>query len=631
MDLDIKMSNTLKVLSIDMINKANSGHPGVAMGLSDILTVLSKHLIHNPKEPKWINRDRLVFSGGHASALIYSFLYLCGYDISIDDLKQFRQLDSITPGHPEYGLTPGIEITTGPLGQGVANAVGFAMGAKYAKNILSKELINHKVYCFCGDGDMQEGTSYEACSLAGLHNLNDLILIYDSNNITIEGSLDIAFNEDIEKRFISQGWLVKTIDGHNFKEINEAILAAKDSTKPFLIIAKTKIAKGALELEGSHKAHGAPLGEELTKKIKKSMGFDSNENFIIPNDVKVAFRSCIEIGDMHYKLWCDKINKLGYKNILDELIKPNFNKIQYPVFDKPIATRVSNGAIINAISDSLKGFIGGSADLGSSNNTTLFNSSDFPNGKNMHFGIREHSMGAICNALSVYGIYIPFCATFFVFSDYMSASVRVASISRLKIYYIWTHDSIGVGEDGATHQPIEHLSHFRAMPNLLVFRPACANENIACWKIALNQNTPCAFVLSRQDLPLLSFNDDCSKGAYVLKDYKNPSAVLVASGSEVHLALEVANILEKEKIYIKVISAPCYDLLIQQENSYINYLFNVGVKVFALEASRGLEWYKFADIVISINSFGKSGKGNEVFKKFGFEANNIVCKIKNNI
>lgn len=630
MNLNIEMSNTLKILSLDMINTANSGHPGVAMGLSDILTILSKHMIHNPKEPKWINRDRLVFSGGHASALIYSFLYLCGYDLSIDDLKQFRQLDSKTPGHPEYGLTPGIEMTTGPLGQGVANAVGFAMASKYASKLLSKELINHKVYCFCGDGDMQEGTTYEACSIAGLHKLNNLILIYDSNNITIEGSIDIAFNEDIEKRFISQGWDVISIDGHNFDEIDNAILKAKNSIKPFLIIAKTKIAKGALELENNHKAHGAPFSYDLLKRIKEEMGFDGNKSFIVPNAAKTAFRSCIEVGDMHYRIWKNKLDELGYNKLLGELIAPNFNDINYPSFNKPISTRASNGLIINAISKSLIGFIGGSADLGSSNNTILYDTGDFPNGKNMHFGIREHSMGAICNAISAYGIFIPYCATFFVFSDYMSASVRIASISNLKIYYIWTHDSIGVGEDGATHQPIEQLSHFRSMPNLLVFRPACANENVACWKVALNSNNPSAFVLSRQELPLL-FNNDCSKGAYILKDCVDPHAILVASGSEVHLAIQAANKLEQERINIKVISAPCYDLLIKQNLDFINSLFNIGVKVFAIEASRGFEWYRFADIVIAMDSFGKSGKSDEVFKRFGFSSENIINIIKNNI
>lgn len=628
MNLETKMSNTLKFLSADMVQKANSGHPGAPMGLSDILTILSKHIIHNPRQSKWINRDRLIFSGGHCSALIYSFLHLCGYDVSLDDLKKFRSLDSITPGHPEYGLTHGIEMTTGPLGQGIANAVGFAMASKYAQTLLGEDLINHKVYCICGDGDLQEGISYEACSLAGLHNLNNLIIIYDSNDITIEGDTKIAFNENIQKRFESCGFDTIQIDGHNFIDIDNAINLAKKSTKPFLIIAKTKIAKGALELEGSHKSHGAPLGDEIIKKAKDKVGFDGD--FYIPKDVKLAFESCIEIGNMHYTIWLDKLEKSGKKSLLDELLNPNFDSIQYPTFDKGVATRVSNGEILNAISNTLKGFIGGSADLAPSNNTAIKNSKDFPNGVNLHFGIREHAMGAITNAFSVYGIFIPYCATFFVFSDYMSASLRIASISHLKNFFIFTHDSIGVGEDGATHQPIEQLSHFRAMPNLYVFRPADANENVECWKVALKANNPSAFVLSRQNLPLLNNkNIDCSKGAYIAKDSKNAKIILCASGSELHIALQCAKELEKENINTKVISVPCYDLLIKQDKTFIDSLFDSDTKVLAIEASRGFEWYRFADDVISMDSFGKSAKGDVLFDHFGFNIENIINKAKN--
>ena len=628
MNLERKMSNTLKFLSADMVERANSGHPGAPMGLSDILTILSKHIIHNPKESKWINRDRLIFSGGHCSALLYSFLYLCGYEISLDDLKKFRSLDSIAPGHPEYGLTNGVEMTTGPLGQGVANAVGFSMASKFAKNLLGEDLINHKVYCICGDGDLQEGISYEACSLAGLHKLDNLIIIYDSNDITIEGDTKIAFNEDIQKRFKSCGFDSIQINGHNFIEIENALSKAKKATKPFLIIAKTTIAKGALELEGSHKTHGAPLGREILQKAKKEVGFI--EDFYIPQDVKLAFESCKEIGDMHYQIWLDKLEKSGKRALLDELLNPNFDMIKYPSFDKNISTRASNGEILNAISNHIKGFIGGSADLAPSNNTHIKHSKDFPNGVNLHFGIREHAMGAITNAFGAYGIFIPFCATFFVFSDYMSSTLRIASISHLKNFFIFTHDSIGVGEDGATHQPIEQLSHFRAMPNLYVFRPADANENIECWKIALKAQNPSAFVLSRQNLPLLESNHiDCKKGAYILKDSKNPKIILCASGSEVHLALKSAQKLEKEGINTKVISVPCYDLLIKQDRDFIDSLFDKNIKVLAIEAARGLEWYKFADDVVGMDRFGKSAKGEVLFNHFGFNVENIVNKAKN--
>lgn len=647
MHLELKMSNTLRFLSADMVQRANSGHPGVAMGLSDILAILSKHLIHNPKEPKWINRDRLVFSGGHASALLYSFLHLSGYNVSLEDLKNFRQLDSKTAGHPEYGLIDGVEITTGPLGQGVANAVGFALASKYAQKLLGKNLINHKVYCFCGDGDLQEGISYEACSLAGLHKLNNLILIYDSNNITIEGNAKIAFDENIKARFLAQKFNVIEIDGHNLKQIDLALTRAKKATKPTLIIAKTKIAKGALELEGSHKSHGAPLGNDILSRAKKQIApngeFDGE--FVIPKDVKLAFESAIEVGDMHYQIWQKKLQKSNKKFLLKSLMHPNFNEINFPHFSrvdypKGVATRVTNGAILNTIATNLQGFIGGSADLAPSNNTTLKNSGDFPHGANLHFGIREHSMGAICNAIGAYGLFIPFCATFFVFSDYMGASVRIAALSKLRVFYIWTHDSIGVGEDGATHQPIEQLSHFRAMPNLLVFRPADGNENVLCWKVALSQNLPCAFVLSRQNLPILELkNMDCTKGAYILKDFegnKNQKITILSSGSEVHLALQSAILLESRGIGVRVVSVPCFDLLIKQDSVFIAQILGRGLsdsklKVFALEASRGLEWYRFTDFVIGIDSFGTSGKGEAVFKRFGFNAECVAETIINNL
>ena len=684
MDLEQKMSNTLRFLSADMVQRANSGHPGVAMGLADILAILSKHIIHNPKEPKWINRDRLIFSGGHASALLYSFLHLSGYDVSLEDLKNFRQLDSKTAGHPEYGLCEGVEMTTGPLGQGIANAVGFALASKYAQKLLGKNLINHKVYCFCGDGDLQEGISYEACSLAGLHKLNNLILIYDSNNITIEGSAKIAFDEHIKARFLAQKFSVIEINGHNFKQIDSALNRAKKATKPTLIIAKTTIAKGALDLEGSHKSHGAPLGAELLERAKKQVGDEFAKGaFIIPKDVKIAFESAIEVGDMHYQIWQKTLQKSNKKSLLRSLLNPNFSAINLPHFSKEnypkgVATRVTNGAILNAIADSCKGFvgksfIGGSADLAPSNNTALKNSGDFPNGANLHFGIREHSMGAICNGIAAYGLFTPFCATFFVFSDYMSASVRIAALSHLRVFYIWTHDSIGVGEDGATHQPIEQLSHFRAMPNLLVFRPADGNENAQCWKVALSQNTaPCAFVLSRQNLPIIkSQNMDCEKGAYIVKDFgglqkdsridspqnslkdsrqnSNDSpkkVVILSSGSEVHLALDSAQLLEAQGIAVRVVSVPCFDLLIRQDSAFIARILGRDSKqkdlsdspkskdspkstpkIFALEASRALEWYRFADFVIGIDSFGASGKGEAVFKHFGFSKEIIAQTI----
>ncbi|MDO7252579.1 transketolase [Helicobacter cappadocius] len=625
-----KMSNTIRFLCADMVQSANSGHPGAPMGLADIATVLSFHININPKNPNWINRDRLVFSGGHASALVYSLIHLWGFDITLDDLKSFRKFGSKTPGHPEFGHTQGVEITTGPLGQGVANAVGFAMASKYAQSILGEKVINHKVYCFCGDGDLEEGISYEASSIAGHHRLDNLIMIYDSNAITIEGDLNVAMSEDISRRFDAQGWRVLKCNGHDFISINNAIADARKSDKPTIIIANTTIAKNALGLEGSHKSHGTPLGEEVIRTSKKAFGFDERETFAIADDVAIRFKNVLERGELSEKIWQDSLQE-SVKQKIYELQHPDFSKIVYPDFSTStsLATRVSNGKILNAISKALEGFIGGSADLAPSNNTHLEGRGDFPKGKNLHFGIREHAMGAISNALANYGLFLPFCATFFVFSDYMSASIRVASIMKAKLFYIFTHDSIGVGEDGATHQPIEQLTHLRAIPNLYVFRPADAYENIACWKIALGLKSPSAFVLSRQNLPVLRAvqEDKVSRGGYILKDCASAQITLLATGSEVHIALEGAKILEGQGIATRVVSVPCYDLLISQDKEYIRSLFG-DTKVLAIEASRGIEWYVFADDVLVMDSFGSSAKGDELFKHYGFSAENIAVRAK---
>ena len=625
---DLKaMAHCLRFLCADMVQEANSGHPGVAMGLADVAVVLGYHLKINPRVPNWINRDRVVFSGGHASSLVYALLHLWGFDLSLEDLKKFRKKDSKTPGHPEYGHTQGVEITTGPLGQGVANAVGFAMAAKYAREHFGK-MISHKIYCFCGDGDLQEGISYEACSLAGHHQLKDLILIYDCNSISIEGDIQISMSEDIQKRFEAQGFLVLRCDGHNFCEIDEAVSKAKESSLPVLIIAHTKIGRGAVGLEGSAKTHGSPLGEEVIKESKRILGFDQEKKFVIPSDVKFRFENIAERGEMAYRLW-EKENQ-DYQEKIRTWNHIDFDSIDFPVFKKgeKIATRVSNGKILNAIAQKIPGFLGGSADLGPSNNTVIQNSGDFPKGKNLHFGIREHSMGAITNAIANYGLFLPYCATFFVFSDYLSPSIRIASLMKSKVFYIFTHDSIGVGEDGATHQPVEQLSHFRAMPNLVVFRPADANENIACFKQALKIQAPCMFVLSRQNLEVLSDRvPDVEKGAYILKDNKNAKITLLATGSEVSLAVKASEKLEDEGIAVRVVSVPSFDLLNQEPKSYLDALIN-GTKVLAIEAARSFEWYKIADDALIMDSFGASAKGEELFELYGFSVENILKRAK---
>ncbi|WQY61447.1 transketolase [Helicobacter pylori] len=623
------MANTLRFLCADMIDKANSGHPGVCLGLADVMVVLSLHLNLNPTNPKWLNRDRLVFSGGHASALAYSLLHLWGFDLSLEDLKRFRQLHSKTPGHPELHHTEGIEITTGPLGQGFANAVGFSMASQYAQNLLDKQAISHKVYCLCGDGDLQEGISYESASLAGHLNLNNLIVIYDSNQISIEGAINISFSEQVKMRFLAQNWEVLECDGHDYQAIHNALEEAKKSHKPTLLIAHTIIGKGAIGLEGSEKTHGSPLNKEVLKQSKENAQINPDESFIISPKDKMHFEEVKVRGVSSEALW-EKSLSPKTKEKIHALKDFDFSAIHYPTFKKgeSLATRVSNGMILNAIAKECEGFLGGSADLAPSNNTHLKHSGDFPLGQNLHFGIREHAMGAITNALAAYGLLVPFCATFFVFSDYLMPSMRLSALMKLKALFIFTHDSIGVGEDGATHQPIEQLSHLRALPHFYAFRPSDAFENKACMQVALSLNAPSALILSRQNLPVLDevSKEQVLKGAYVKHHSKDPIITLVASGSEVSLALESAKILERENIPTQVVSAPCFDLLIEQDESYLKELFKG--KILVIEASRAIEWYRFADKIIGMDSFGSSAKGDKLFEKFGFSVENITAQAK---
>jgi len=628
-----KEANTIRFLSADMIQKANSGHPGAPMGLADIAVVLSRHLNHNPKNPNWINRDRLVFSGGHASALIYSLLYLWGYGLEIEDLKEFRQLDSKTPGHPEFGHTKGIEITTGPLGQGVANAVGFAMAKDYTANKVNSEtckIIDHKVYCFCGDGDLQEGISYEACSLAGRLKLKDLVLIYDSNHITIEGDTAIAWSEDVAKRFEAQDWDVIKINGHCYEEIDKAFTKVKEATKPTIIIANTIIGKGAMELEGSAKTHGSPLGADIIKAAKEKEGYPT-EPFSIDKEALDSFREAIKAGEERNHL-IKQAPLPEQEEALKLLLNPDFSKIEWPNFSESseMATRDSNGIILNAIAKATPSFLGGSADLAPSNKTELKDMGDFPKGKNIHFGIREHSMAAITNAMALYGTTIPFNATFFVFSDYLKPAARVAALTGIKNYFIWTHDSIGVGEDGPTHEPIEQLSQFRALPNFYVWRPADATENVEAWKKALEMNAPNAFVLSRQKLKTLKPKRDfgeVSRGAYIVKKREGATVTIMASGSELMPSLQAACYLEKMGVKANVVSVPCFDLFNEQDREYKEAVINPDTKVLAVEAARALEYYKYADDVLGMESFGASAPADKLFEKFGFTISNIKQRV----
>ena len=637
-----KQADTIRFLCADMVQKANSGHPGAPMGLADIITVLSRHLKHNPKNPKWLNRDRLVFSGGHASSLIYSFLHLSGYDISLDDLKNFRQLGSKTPGHPEYGEVPGVEITTGPLGQGVANAVGFAMAEKMAQSKLNSEtakIIDHKVYALCGDGDLEEGISYEASALAGHLGLDNLVMFYDCNHITIEGATGLAWSENVKMRFEAAGWQVSRIDGHDYEEINEVLENAKEQTKPYLIIAHTIIGKGAVGLEGTSATHGAPLGEEVIRESKIKAGFDPDEKFFISQDVKARFACAVEKGDLYEREWKKLVNEaplIEQNEILDALLNPDFSRIVWPSFENSsmVATRDSNGQILNAIARALPGFVGGSADLAPSNKTFLKDMGYFPDGRNIHFGIREHSMAAITNAISLYGLFIPFSATFFIFSDYLKPAARLSALMKIQNFFVWTHDSIGVGEDGPTHQPIEQLSQFRAMPNFYTFRPADASENVECWKKALSmKNSPSAFVLSRQKLQTLKAGEiefgEVANGGYLVKKRENATLTIIASGSELMPSLKAACHLELAGINANVVSVPCFDLFVEQDISYIDKVIDPNTKVLAVEAASGIEWYRFADDVLGMSTFGASAPANELFKKFGFTIKGIKQRAMN--
>ncbi|XPV68948.1 MAG: transketolase [Halarcobacter sp.] len=629
-----KQADTIRFLAADMVQKANSGHPGAPMGMADIATVLSSHLNLNPANDKWLNRDRLVFSGGHATGLVYSLLHLWGFDVSLSDMRNFRQLNSKTPGHPEYGHTHGVEITTGPLGQGIANSVGFAMASKYAKNILGKDVITHNVYCLCGDGDLQEGISYEACATAGHLGLDNLIVIYDSNNITIEGDASIAWSENVKKRFQAINFEVLEIDGHNFDQIDKAIISAKSCDKPVLIIANTAIGKGAATLEGSHHTHGAPLGEDEIRASKEKAGFNPDETFVVPYDIKGAFDKLIK-GVEAENAWLATLSD-ETKAKIEELQNPDYDSISYPEFEvgAKVATRESNHKILNAIAQAVPGFLGGSADLAPSNKTELKGMGDFPNGRNIHFGIKEHAMAAMTNAMNLYGLFKVFSATFFVFSDYLKPSARIAALAGIPQHFVWTHDSIGVGEDGPTHQPIEHLSQFRALPNFYTFRPADASENIESWKIALTMKAPTAFVCSRQGLEVLKDEREfgtVSHGGYLLKKRENATITLMASGSEVMLALQTACELAKEGINANIVSVPCFDLLVEQDKEYIDTIIDPNTKVFAIEAARGMEYYKFADEVYGMDTFGASGPAGDLFKEFGFTTEALVEKIKRDI
>ena len=643
MKIDEQCINTIRLLSIDQIQKANSGHPGLPLGAAPAAYTVWKGMKHNPNDPKWINRDRFVLSAGHGSALLYSLLHLFGYGISIDDLKEFRQLGSMTPGHPEFRHTTGVECTTGPLGQGISMAVGMAMAEKHLGAIYNKdiEIIDHNTYVVCGDGDLMEGISNEASSLAGTLELGKLIVLYDSNKITIEGSTDLAFRENVLNRYSALGWQTITVeDGNNISELEEAIkLAKEDKTHPAIIEVKTKIGYGSPRV-GLAKAHGEPLGEDGVIETKKYFNFPEDKDFYVPEEVREYFEEIKKDLEFEYEKQkrVEKIYSEKYKEDYEKLIKA-FNEDwdlsfledkEFYEFEKDLATRASSGEALNRVADKFESFFGGSADLAPSNKSNMKNSTNFsainPVGKNINFGIREHAMGAIVNGIMLHGGLKSYGATFLVFSDYMKPAIRLSALQQIAPVFIFTHDSIGVGEDGPTHEPIEQLAMLRSIPNNIVYRPADAFEAAVGWKVAMSsKSTPVCLILSRQTLPNLSTSSlEAAKGAYIVKkEDEELKKIIIATGSEVSIAIEAA----KDDKNTRVISMPSRELFEAQSVDYRERVLPRNIKRrLVVEAATSFGWHKYATEegkVISIDEFGASGPGSEIFNYFGITAENV--------
>ncbi len=649
---------TIRIISAEAVNKANSGHPGLPMGAAPMVyTLWAKHLKHNPQNSNWLDRDRFVLSAGHGSILLYSLLNIFGYDLKMADIQEFRQLGSRTPGHPEYGHTDGVETTTGPLGQGIANAVGMAIAEAYLAEKFNREdfnVIDHHTYALAGDGCMMEGISSEACSLAGTLKLGKLILLYDSNSITIEGSTNLAFKEDVGKRFEAYDWQVLQVeDGNDVSEINEAFKQAKEeSTKPSLIIVKTVIGFGSPNKQGKASAHGEPLGVEELAATKNFFEWPYDP-FEVPEEIKNLTTQLRLEGIEKEKNWKAKMDlyQKAYPDLFEELTywhaDMDYSKIlldnqDFWKFKEPMATRIASGLLINRLADIVPNLIGGSADLAPSNKTNITNKGDFSAenraGGNFHFGVREHAMSAIGNGIQLHGGLKVFVSTFFVFTDYMKAGMRLSSIMKLPITYVLTHDSIGVGEDGPTHQPVEHLAALRSMHGMTVFRPADANEAAAGWYLAVTKKDgPVALVLTRQTLPLYEETGIAAlKGAYILNKSMEtkplPDIIMMASGSELKLVIEAAASLAKEGIGARVVSVPSFELFDEQSEAYKEEVFPASVTArIAVEAGSTFGWHRFTGLkgrVIGLDRYGASGKAESLFEAFGFTVENVISVSK---
>ena len=655
MNIEQKSVNAIRVLAADTVQKANSGHPGMPLGSAAMAYELwANHLTHNPKNPKWVNRDRFILSAGHASSLLYSLLHLFGYGLTIEDMKNFRQDNSLTPGHPEYGHTVGVEATTGPLGAGMGMAVGMAMAQAHMAATFNTEdynIIDHYTFVLGGDGCMEEGISSEAFSLAGTLGLSKLIVLYDSNNITIEGNTDLAFTEDVNKRMEAFGFQTLTVeDGNNLEEISKAIeLAKSEKTKPSFITVKTKIAFGCPAKEGSESSHGSPLGEENVKALRDNLGWEEQEAFVIPQDVYDNFAQKVKKGqeaednwNKLFKAYCEKYPEKKelwdkYFAVIDDEKLLNCDEF-WSYEDKPQATRSLSGNMINRLAKIMPNFWGGSADLGPSNKTVIKDGGSFSKnnylGRNIHYGVREFAMAAIANGITLYGGTKTFVGTFFVFSDYLKPMARLAALMKIPVTYVLTHDSIGVGEDGPTHEPIEQLAMLRAMPNINVFRPADATETAAAWYSAItSKNTPTVLALSRQNLPQIEGSSkEALKGGYIIAESikAKPDAIIIASGSEVSLAVEAKKELMEKGFDIRVVSMLCMDIFEQQSDEYKEKILPQTVeKRLVVEAGSSICWGKYLGFKgksVTIDTFGASAPANVLFKKYGFTVENVVNK-----
>ncbi len=650
--------NALRFLAADMIQTAKSGHPGLPMGDAAMAyTLWTRHLRHNPKNPHWPNRDRFILSGGHGSALLYALLHLTGYDLPLEELKRFRQWGSRTPGHPEVGLTPGVETTTGPLGQGFANGVGMAIAQAHMAARFNRPdfpIFDHYIYAIVTDGDLMEGIASEAASLAGHLRLGRLIYLYDDNRITIDGSTDITFTEDRGKRFEAYGWQVLHVeDGNDVDAIDAAIEEAKADPRPSLIICRTHIGYGLPTKQDTPKAHGEPPGEEELAEAKRRLGWPVEPKFYVPEKILAFYRQAIPQGEARERFWADMLDAYGrkYPDLARELERRWAGQLPknwdadlptFPADAKGMATRAASGKALNALAKRLPELIGGSADLTPSNKTALAGETDFqadtPQGRYIHFGVREHAMGGILNGIALYGGLKPFGATFLVFSDYLRGALRIAALSHIPNIWIFTHDSIGVGEDGPTHQPVEHLAALRAMPNFIVIRPGDANETVEAWKVAVQRrDAPVALILSRQAMPTLDRSrfapaSGLARGAYVLADFGEPEIILMASGSEVGLVVAAAEQLAAEGIGVRVVSFPSWELFCEQDEAYRQSVLPPTLTArVAVEAGVRMGWERWVGdrgAIISIERYGASAPGNVVMEKFGFTPEAVVAKAK---